>query len=122
MRSRRAWDGTAGVADREDRPVAVFATRDANTAARAIIFPRIFEQILQDKSHVMLLTSNMHLGTIAFDLGIRAIGQGAQIIHLGLDQMREIDGTEGDLQPARIHLRKKQQVFDDARNSKGLMN
>src|ERR1700730_8258919 len=95
--SRRAWDGAAGVADREDRPVPLFATGNANTGGGTIIFSRVLEQILEDKSHVMFLTSDLHGGTIAFNFGIHTIGQRAQVVHLSLQEVREVHGAEGDL-------------------------
>ena len=74
MCSRRAWDGAAGVADREDRPLAIFAAGDANPASRTIIFARVLEQILKNESYVMFFTGDLHVGTIAFDLGIHPSG------------------------------------------------
>src|SRR5437870_2134419 len=106
--SRRAWDRAAGVADCQDRPITLFSTGDANTAARAIIFSRVLEQILQDESHVMFLTGDLHILTIAFNLGIHTLWYRAQVVHLGFEKMREVHGTKSDLQPASIHLRKEQ--------------
>src|SRR5436190_22413157 len=78
----RVRDGATSVADRDNRPLTLLAARNANATAWTIIFARILEQILQNESHVVFLTGDLHVGTITFNLGIHPIGQRAQVVHL----------------------------------------
>ena len=101
---RRFRDGTARVTDRDDGPFTLLAAGNPNPTIRTIIFPRILEEILQDQDHVVFLTGDLHVGTITFNLGIHTIGQCAQVIHLGFQEMGEIHRSEGNLKASSVHL------------------
>ena len=88
-----------------------------------LYFARILQQILQDEREVMLVPRRLaRAGHSLSTLISTVVRQRAQIVQLRFDQMREIDRAEIDLQPAGVHLRQEQEIFDDARDAIGLVN
>src|SRR5664280_1964223 len=116
-------NGRTGVADREDRPPALAARREADPAAGTIVFSRVFQQILQDQGEVTFFPGHEKRGRdFRLDREVGVIRQGAEIIDPGINQRLEVDGTEIDLQASGIHPGKQQKVFDHAGEPEGLVD
>src|SRR5664280_1964224 len=82
-------NGRTGVADREDRPPALAARREADPAAGTIVFSRVFQQILQDQGEVTFFPGHEKRGRdFRLDREVGVIRQGAEIIDPGINQRR----------------------------------
>ena len=101
---RRRRNRPTCVADGQKHRLAVFPDRDPEAASRAVVLPRVFQQIPHDESRVTFLAGDgPRRGKVRFQGKFERVGLHPEVVQLGFDELGEIHRRQGQLQPAGIH-------------------
>ncbi len=112
-----------GVADGEFDEAGVQARGDTDASVGTVIFAGVLEEILENERGVAGLGGDEEREReIGFDGEAGSIGERAEIVHGGGDEVREIDGGEFETEAACVETGKQKEIFDDAGEPVGLVN